>query len=145
MIDSFNTPFDHIDRIFLQDFSSNLFTESKNYFRDLFSVEFGEKSIVNRIEMSEDGIDYSSVNEQFESGKFFIDSFTYTPFIDYSTVDSKVGIYSDEYLTKYNTGWYDVKSNFVDFNRRNMTSNLYELRNLEKDLYDAKIAFRNAI
>ena len=80
MIDSFNTPFDHIDRIFLQDFSSNLFTESKNYFRDLFSVEFGEKSIVNRIEMSgENWIDYSSVNEQFESGMFFIDSFTYTP------------------------------------------------------------------
>lgn len=145
MIDSFNGPFDHIDRILLQDFSNTLFSSGSNYFRDLFNVEFSSNSIVNCISMSEDGIDYSIVNDKFKFGRFFIDSFTYTPFIDYSTIDSKVGIYSDEYLTKYNTGWYDIKSNFVDCNRRNMTSNLYELRNLEKDLYDAKIAFRNAI
>lgn len=83
----------------------------------------------------------------FSGYEYFIDSYTYSPFIDYSiSGDNRIGVYSDEFLTKYNTLWFDDKNNIdVDLNRRKMTSNLYKLLNLEEDLYNAKIAFRKAI
>lgn len=55
------------------------------------------------------------------------------------------GIYSDQFLTDYNTGVYDVKENQVDKNRHTLTSKLYELGNLKKDLEDAKDRFRNIV
>lgn len=95
------------------------------------------------------------MNNLFSNGEFFIDSFTYTPFIDYSLTgeggDSKVGIYSDEFLTDYNCGRYEEsymgigRKAQVDQNRHTLSSNLYQLRNLEKDLDEAKILFRDAI
>ena len=100
-------------------------------------------------------VSYSKVNSVFGSGQFFIDSFTYTPFIDYSLVDdggdSKVGIYADEFLTDYNCGKYEEtwlgegKKVQFDTNHNTLSSNLYKLGNLEKDLDDAKVAFRDAV
>ena len=55
------------------------------------------------------------------------------------------GIYSDQFLTDYNTGVYDVKNNQVDKNRHKLTSKLYSLGNLKKDLEDAKDKFRNVV
>lgn len=86
----------------------------------------------------------------FASGEYFVDSFTYTPFIDYSQVDgengdSDVGIYSDEHLTKYNQGWYNISDNQVDVNRRDISSNLYRLGNLQKDIDDIRISYRDAL
>ena len=56
-------------------------------------------------------ISYNVINTRFDSGEYFIDSFTYTSFIDYSLVgeggDEKIGIYSDEFLTDYNCGRYE--------------------------------------
>lgn len=124
MIDLFNTPFDHIDRILLQDLSRIMFTDSDNYFRQVFStIDFIQEghSEVNSIQMSQqyspDGrsdilINYNHVNSVLKSGRFFIDSFTYTPFIDYCReYPGKVGIYSDEFLNRYNSGWYDISYN----------------------------------
>ena len=37
MVDKLNTPFDHVERILLQDFSDEMFNQSENYFRDLFT------------------------------------------------------------------------------------------------------------
>ena len=104
------------------------------------------------------GVDYSKVNELFkeENGGFFVDSFTYTPFIDYSQVDEggdpKVGVYSDRFLVDYNTGkfekdyqWSFQKKEQVDENRHPLTEKLFELRNLEKDIHDAKLEFRELI
>ena len=61
--------------------------------------------------------DFSFVNAMFEKGEFFIDSFTYTPFIDYSQTEyddehessdvRKTGVYSDKFLTDYNCGRYE--------------------------------------
>ena len=61
--------------------------------------------------------------------------------------DVRIGVYQDDFLTEYNTGVYDSKDNAtqVDEYRGKMTSTLFKLGNLEKDVYDAKIAFRNAI
>lgn len=83
----------------------------------------------------------------FSGLEYIVDSFTYSPFVDYScSNDAKVGIYADDYLTKYNSGWFEDKTNLgIDVNRRPITSTLYELYDLQKDIYDAKISFRNAI
>ena len=82
-------------------------------------------------------------------GNFFIDSFTYTPFIDYSQVDeggdAKVGVYSDDFFSRFNIGWFDETDNKVDKNEHSITSNLCKLRNLAKDLEDAKVGFRNSV
>ena len=237
MIEVLNTPFDHIERIVLQDFSDTLFKDGENYFKGLFKfpsslywslknitdnspvVDFvwnssqgkwvsGNKSIKEatsgsntfeyyegtalkatwsgfdsiqsitnkqyRFFSSDDfhggfsgftmrdpegvsGDNYASVSDKFGSdnynnaknGGFFVDSFTYTPFVDYSQVgeggDPRVGVYSDQFLTDYNTEKYDVVDNQIDKNRHKMSSKLYELGNLKKDLEDAKVAFRNAI
>ena len=57
-------------------------------------------------------ISYKTINDKFASGEYFIDSFTYSPFIDYSLAgeggDSKVGIYADDFLTDYNYGRYEA-------------------------------------
>ena len=55
------------------------------------------------------------------------------------------GIYSDKFLIDYNTGVYDVKDNQVDKNRHILTSKLYSLGNLKKDLEDAKDRFRDVV
>lgn len=129
MIDVMNTPFDHIDRILLQDFSGSdredgeklLDIEGEeNYFKKLFNFNFsfGTYGITTfRMSDPETGenytpVEYDAVNSRFaragaESGGFFLDSFTYTPFIDYATVDPKIGVYSDEFLTDYNCGRYE--------------------------------------
>ena len=67
--------------------------------------------------MSDGDIDYSSVNSRFgvsqnNAGGFVLDSFTYTPFVDYSQIgegdyDARVGVYSDTFLNDYNTKAYD--------------------------------------
>lgn len=164
MIEMMNTPFDHIDRILLQDFSSahvnddekldidkyiyGLFNNSENDKRIKFSSDECYATDIGLCDSTQSLIDYSPVNgsSMFNDNKFIIDSFTYTPFIDYSTANSMIGVYSDEYLNKYNSGWFDDSKNmFADANRRDLTSNLYELRNLDEDVYNAKIAFRTAI
>lgn len=100
--------------------------------------------------------DYGVVNSKFgpdvnkNIGGFFIDSFTYTPFVDYSQVgeggDPRIGVYSDTFLTDYNIEKYDDPDNQIDrFRNKHLSSKLYELGNLKKDLEDAKVAFRNAI
>lgn len=163
-----NTPFDHIERIVLHDFSSNFFANNGNYFKELFAFPADGNGKYNggfagftMDEKSMPGI-YEVVNDKFQPGDasdasancnvggFFIDSFTYTPFVDYSQVgeggDDRIGVYSDTFLNDYNTGKYDVRDNQVDKNRnKHMSSNLYTLMNLKKDLEDAKVAFRNAI
>lgn len=166
IISRLNTPFDHIERIVLQDFSSQMHIEdSSNYFKSLFTFtnldtasEYGFK----KVEMAEPDskystISYSFVNSKLGSGPFFLDSFTYSSLIDYSvsgyegdrhrTVDEdkRVGVYQDKFLTDYTTGKYDVPKSQVDEYRDKMTSTLFELGNLEKDIYDAKIAFRDSI
>ena len=107
----------------------------------------------------EDGdIEYSAVNNRFgvsqkNAGGFVLDSFTYTPFVDYSQIgegeyDARVGVYSDTFLNHYNTEAYDSgnpPARQFDDHRRKLSCSLYSLRNLEKDLYDAKMAFRRSI
>lgn len=98
---------------------------------------------------------YDKVSNKFkqpantDNGGFFIDSFTYTPFIEYSVGDPRVGIYSDEFLTDYNTGKYNqgsgTNAHQKDTHRRTLSSELYQLRNLEQDIYRAKMNFRQAI
>lgn len=173
MIRKLSTPFDYIERILLQDFSGNktndaMDLEGVNFFKDLFTFEFNDDNTygIKGFTMSYKAYpanygkpDYTVVNDLFKkeanssNGGFFLDSFTYTPFIDYATRDPKVGIYSDLFLTDYNYGRYESQRFYkgsgrkeqCDVNRGRISSNLYQLRNLEKDIYDAKIAFRNAI
>ena len=174
MIDRLKTPFDYIERILLQDFTGVLGIgtkvqvagrgkREKNYFTDLITFtdttnaqfKYGQ----NKIQFNKSSDDPSNlfnyVNGIFNSGEFFVDSFTYTPFIDYSLVgnennDSRIGIYQDTFLTDYNIGRYEESykssgKNEVDKNRLPLSSKLFELRNLEDDLYNAKIAFRDEI
>jgi hypothetical protein len=163
MIEVLNTPFDHIERIVLQDLSDVMrLPDENNYFKGLF--QFSEDSYgsfhggIPGFEMSDKSevSDFTDVNNVFKNennqsiGGFFVDSFTYTPFVDYSQVgeggDPRVGVYSDQFLTDYNTEKYDQDpDNQIDKNRHKMSSKLYELGNLKKDLEDAKVAFRNAI
>lgn len=160
MIEVLNTPFDHIERIVLQDFSSTMLDDG-NYFKELFTFPadgnkkynggFAGFTMADPSNLS----DYSIVNSKFKKelnqdiGGFFIDSFTYTPFVDYSQVgeggDPRIGVYSDQFLNDYNTGKYEDPYCQVDKFRHTLSSNLYELRNLKKDLEEAKVAFRNAI
>ena len=88
VIDRLNTPFEYIERIMLQDFSSTMFEGEGNYFTDLFKFHYRTDSYgVTGFTMSDDfceDIGYDKVNNKFGSGEFFVDSFTYTPFIDHS-------------------------------------------------------------
>ena len=160
LIHRLNTPFDHIERILLQDFSGVMDIEGEgNYFKRLFSfTPIPNTYGFNGIQLSDDGVEYGCANGALSenNGGFFVDSFTYTPFIDYSQMDeggdSRTGVYSDDFLNDYNLGRYDDKDvpsdsewHQYDANRRKMTSCMYKMGNLEKDLYDAKIAFRDAI
>lgn len=163
MIEVLNTPFDHIERIVLDDFSSTMFDHG-NYFKELFTFPSDSDKKYNGgfsgFTMRESTMPeiFDVVNNKFRpssngdagNGGFFIDSFTYTPFVDYSQVGEggydRIGVYSDTFLNDYNTGKYDVQDNQVDKNRnKHMSSNLYTLMNLKKDLEDAKVAFRNVI
>lgn len=251
MIEVLNTPFDHIERIVLEDFSGTMFSSNGNYFKDLFTfpadpsgkynggfagftmedpegiATFVDEDETHTIKCGVNDIFKSEVNKNI--GGFFIDSFTYTPFVDYSQVgeggDPRIGVYSDTFLNDYNTEKYDdfmlfwhLKNitdgvsvadfawdssqgkwisgnkyicysdssetntfeyyegttrkaswsgldsirtiagkqyrfcaekvytyNQADKNRHKMSSKLYELGNLKKDLEDAKVAFRNAV
>ena len=172
MIEVLNTPFDHIERIVLQDLSDVMFNGDGNSEFNLFkngltlhpddhggvrgfSVDAdatwcGLKNIANSRNFADFNNAFSRANNQAKGG-FFIDSFTYTPFVDYSQADEggdpRVGVYSDQFLTDYNTQKYDLNpdENQIDKNRQQMSSKLYELGNLKKDLEDAKVAFRDAI
>lgn len=164
MIDVLNTPFDHLERIVLQDFSDVMGlsdSDGDNYFKGLFtfpaslSYDFhGGFSgfTMNDPEFPSDTNKFKPVNDKFGNkgtiGGFFIDSFTYTPFVDYSQVgeggNPRVGVYSDQFLNDYNSGKYNDPDVQVDKYRHTLSSNLYELRNLKKDLEDAKVAFREA-
>lgn len=164
MIEVLNTPFDHIERIVLEDFSDTMSLDSKdgnNYFKGLFEFPADSTGKYHGgfagFKMSDPGnvSDFSDVNDMFKweinqnAGGFFIDSFTYTPFVDYSQAgeggDSRVGVYSDQFLTDYNLEKYDCPDNQIDKHHHKLSSKLYELGNLKKDLEDAKVAFRNAI
>lgn len=100
------------------------------------AVKYGVNDIFN-----------SEVNKNI--GGFFIDSFTYTPFVDYSQNGEggspRIGVYSDQFLNDYNTGKYEDSDCQVDKYRHTLSSTLYELGNLKKDLENAKVAFRNAV
>lgn len=146
MIDRLNTPFDHIERILLQDFTKSdrsdgaqklMDVEGANYFKSLFTFTYRASNSaqttdyknsygVTKISMADanyptggsttntkfPAISYKTINDKFASGEYFIDSFTYSPFIDYSLAgeggDSKVGIYADDFLTDYNYGRYEA-------------------------------------
>lgn len=161
MIDRLNTPFDHIDRILLQDFAGKnaMDIDGDNYFKGLFNFSPNSSGGVTGFTMESQGTaaDYTVVDDKFKcaantgNGGFFIDSFTYTPFVDYSVSSSKIGIYSDQFLNDYNSGRYEEgysgegKKVQADVHRHTLSSNLYELRNLDNDLYNAKVEFREAI
>lgn len=157
IVNRLNTPFDHVERILLQDFSDIMgISGDGNYFKSLFTFSKNGNG-VSKIELN--GENYQSIDE-IGKGPFMIDSFTYTPFIDYSqteyetgwmeTARAKTGVYSDEFLNDYNCGRYEQsygnggKIQYDGFHRP-LSTNLFTLRNLDKDLYDAKIAFRDAI
>ena len=145
MVMALNTPFDHIDRILLQDFSEamGLLDADDNYFKGLF------KFTADGFTM--EGDDFNSINERFGSGGFVVDSFTYTPFIDYSTGDDRVGIYSDQFLNDYNSGRYEGRYHGTggvgqwDAHRHQITSTMFKLGNLERDLEESKTRFREAL
>ena len=138
-----------------------LFKDNGNYFKDLFSFPADSSGKYHggfagfTMTDVEHVSDFKAVNDKFKpdvnssDGGFFVDSFTYTPFVDYSQVgeggDSRVGVYSDQFLNDYNSGKYNDPDAQVDKHRRTLTSTLYELGNLKKDLEDAKIAFREAV
>ena len=96
MIDMLNTPFDHIERIVLQDLSNVLFEDGGNYFKHLFSFPADSSGNYHggfagfTMEDVEDVSDFGVINDRFKPnvnaslGGFFVDSFTYTPFVDYS-------------------------------------------------------------
>lgn len=133
------------------------------YFNKLFEFNYNDEDYgIKSISLKDGKYDYGKVNELFSDVNMFVDSFTYTPFVDYAcakntddsayagdlsqlTMNRNEGIYADEHLTKYNDGFYDVVGNFVDKNRHIMSSNLFQLGNLAKDLDDAKVSFREAI
>ena len=39
LIDRLNTPFDHMDRILLQDFSDMMFQTRYNFFKDMYRID----------------------------------------------------------------------------------------------------------
>jgi len=163
MIDRMNTPFDHVERILLQDFSGVMDIEGgSNYFKKLFKFTPTSHSEqftngYNKIELK----DAPYYNVEW-SGEFFVDSFTYTPFIDYSQTEyeeggwqsidrARTGVYADDFLNDYNCCRYNESYTGprrvaqVDVDRHDLSSNMFALRNLEKDIYEAKIGFRDAI
>ena len=167
MVNMLNTPFDHVERILFQDLSGKdlMDIDGANYFKTLFtfanlddSSEYGFKSIsMHETDAEYSSVGYGFVNGKLSSGPFFLDSFTYSSVVDYSVTgyndprhrtvveDKRVGVNQDKFLTDYNVGWYDIKENQADEYRGKMTSTLFELGNLEKDVYDAKIGFRESI
>ena len=67
IVDRLNTPFDHVDRIMLQDFTDKMKTldDSQNWFKATYESS-------------------DLFKEYRDENRFFLDSFTYTPFVDYS-------------------------------------------------------------
>ena len=147
MVDRLNTPFDLVDRILLQDFSQPMGLlegggSTSNYFK--FFYENG-----------------AVLEEYRDKSRFFLDSFTYTPFIDYSQTQygqderkevAGAGIYSDQFLNDFNCGRYEESYSGIgekkvqfDRNRHQISSSLFELRNLQKDIDDIKESFRDSI
>ena len=68
IVDRMNTPFDHVERILLQDFSDLMFNDDTNY--NYFKSIYDDPNGV--------------FGEYRDASKYHLDSFTYTPFIDYS-------------------------------------------------------------
>ena len=185
MVDALNTPFDHIERILLQDFSKSdrasrnerlMDIDGENYFKSLFSFAWSDGYVtglpgdsVASISMSDSGYpvsegfvapDYSAVNGKFASCALAVDSFTYTPFVDYSLVgeggDARIGVHSDGFLSDFNSVKYERgfmgrrgrgqgDGEQADRNRHPVTSTLFELGNLKRDLEEAKTSFRAAV
>lgn len=127
-----------------------MFKDGSNYFKDSFTFTKTDSRQFTY------GFSKIELNNKSLEGEFFVDSFTYTPFVDYSQTeydeakryDARVGVYSDTFLNDYNTGAYDSDNPPIsqfDEHRRKLSGSLYSLRNLEKDLYDAKMAFRKSI
>ena len=131
-----------------------------NHFKDLFEFTYsGSRQGITKIKMpgktieKSDGEDFDKINAKFENVEMVVDSFTYTPFIDYAQVDeagdSRVGVYSDRFLNEFNTEVFNSDANTeyaqVDTYRHTLSKNMFSLRNLAKDLDDAKTKFREAI
>ncbi len=98
IMDRLNTPFDHIDRIMLQDFMEQMMGNGNNWFQS----QYENNDLLQKYR---------------DNRRFFLDSFTYTPFIDYSQTRYEVeenpdmartGIYSDQFLNDYNCGKYNA-------------------------------------
>ena len=101
IIDRLNTPFDHIERIVLQDFSDIMFPVNENLFKDGLQFYPDTKGGFKGFSVPDgstwcglkniDG-QFAEFNNEFGQkfnenlGGFFVDSFTYTPFVDYSQV-----------------------------------------------------------
>lgn len=157
MIDGLNTPFDHIERILLQNFNDN---DSKididKYFKDMYKFDFTNQNYgISRVKLGDYGqndvrenvsnLGYATSRIPVYSPGYIVDSFTYTPFIDYATYNESDGIFSDEFLNKYNDESYNTPDEFSDTNRHALSRNLFKLGNLDKDIYDAKMSFRDSI
>jgi len=153
MIDSLNTPFDHIERILLQDFNDLMFKDGGNYFKGLFKFTYRDdgRGLAGFTMSDPDypSVDFSLVNCLFAHMNLFLDSFTYTSFVDYAQSEDPLGglrgIYSDEFLTDYNTGKYNSDPGQVDEHRQTLTSQIYQLKDLEQDLESAKMDFREDV
>lgn len=86
-IDRLSTPFDHVERILLQDFSDEMFKDGNNYFKDKFEFGMVDSSDsqftcgLNSIRLNDECSDGYLIDR---TAPFFLNSFTYTPFIDHS-------------------------------------------------------------
>ena len=102
IIDRLNTPFDHIERIVLQDFSDLMFSDGSNLFKDGLTFEADGKGGFKGFQVDA-GDDWCGTTRNFKKfndtlsiglneplGGFFVDSFTYTPFVDYSQVGDEI-------------------------------------------------------
>lgn len=117
MIDRMNTPFDHVERILLQDFSEVMkIEEADNYFKNLFHfTKTTNLQFTNGYEKIE--LKDRPYYDRDWPGEFFVDSFTYTPFIDYSQTEyeerwqftdrARTGVYADNFLNDYNCCRYN--------------------------------------
>lgn len=81
------------------------------------------------------------LEEYRDKSRFFLDSFTYTPFIDYSQTQygqdereevAGTGIYSDQFLNDFNCGRYEESYSGIgekkvqfDRNRHQISSSLF--------------------
>lgn len=149
-----NSPFDNLDQILLRDLTSILNPDSVQRYSDGDGMNLEQdpeapNHLANLVRFSRvDGdraMGLEICGQSVGSGHgLLVDSFSYAPFVDYSVDDPSVGVYQNEDLTRYNSGVCD-STEYVDRHHGRLTENLFQLGNLEKDLEEAKLGFRQAV